>query len=92
MKKLTPDDQKKAAAIGGFVLLAAGILYYQLSDSSPTPRPIQPPVVTQAPTVNSNQSSSGTAAKNLGTTSAQLDPSLRMGPMLAAERVDLAVE
>ncbi len=41
--RLTPDLQKKALAVGGFVALAAGILYYQLSDDSPAPRPQQPP-------------------------------------------------
>jgi hypothetical protein len=88
---LSPDDQKKAIAIGAFVLLAVGILYYELSDSSPTPRPASSPVVTQTSpagtTSTSSTGSSGSAAKNLGSTSAQLDPTLKMGPMLAAERV-----
>lgn len=81
---LTPDVQKKAIAVGAFVLVAAGILYYQLSDSSPAPRPVQPVVTTQpaAPAT----ASSGTA-KSLGTTSAQLDPTLKMGPMLVTEKL-----
>ncbi len=83
--KLTADQQKKLAVVA-FVLLAGGILYYQLSDDTPTPRPAAPaPVAQQAPAVKRSGSSS--AAKNLGSTSAQLDPTLHMGPMLAAERV-----
>lgn len=84
--KLTPDAQKKTALVGAFMLLAGGILYYQLGDSNPTPRPVaQPPAVTQAPTPQPVRS--GPAAKNIATTSAQLDPTLKMGPMLAAERL-----
>ena len=44
---MTQDTQKKVA-IGGFLVLAAGILYYQLRDDSPPPRPAQP-VITTAP-------------------------------------------
>ncbi|HEY9127919.1 MAG TPA: hypothetical protein VIM62_12365, partial [Acidobacteriaceae bacterium] len=44
-----------------------------------------PPVAQQAPAVK--RSGSSNVAKNLGSTSAQLDPTLHMGPMLAAERV-----
>lgn len=82
--RLTPDTQKKAAAVGGFVLLAAGILYYQLADDGPAPRPA-PPVITSAPRAGAGAKGSGAAAKNLGTTSAQLDPTLKMGPMLVTE-------
>ena len=35
------DSQKKSIAVGGFVVLALGILYYQLRDDSPAPRPAQ---------------------------------------------------
>lgn len=82
--KLTPDAQKKAAAVGAFVLLAGGILYYQLSDNGPAPHPAQP-VITTAPSTTKG-SSHGTA-KNLGTTAAQLDPTLKMGPMLVTEQL-----
>ena len=83
--RLTPDLQKKAIAVGVFVVLAAGILYYQLSDSSPTPRPQQPPVVRTIPS-SGVQGSKGTA-KSVGTASTQLDPTLKMDAMLVTERL-----
>jgi hypothetical protein len=94
MIRLTPDQQKKGAAIGGFVLLAVGVLYYQLRDDSPAP-PVAPVVVT-APVKTASEAKSavvavpsgnvaGKAAKSLGTTSAQLDPTLRMDAMLVTE-------
>ena len=82
--KLTPDTQKKAVAVGAFVFVAAAILYYQLSDNGPAPRPTQP-VITTAPATN--KSSTNGTAKNLGTTAAQLDPTLKMGPMLVTEQL-----
>jgi hypothetical protein len=88
MIRLTPDQQKKGALIGGFVLIAAGILYYELRDDSPPP-PIAPVVVTvpvkTAPTTKAAAVPSGNVAKSLGTTSAQLDPTLRMEAMLVTE-------
>lgn len=83
--RFTADQQKKGAAIGIFVLVAAGILYYQLRDDTPAPRPaVVTAPVAPAPAV---KSSGGSSAKSLGTTSSQLDPTLHMGAMLAAERV-----
>jgi hypothetical protein len=88
MIRLTADQQKKGAAIGGFVLLAAGILYYEVRDDSPPP-PVAPVVVTApvktAPATKGAAVPSGNAAKSLGTTSAQLDPTLRMEAMLVTE-------
>ncbi len=94
MIRLTPDQQKKGAAIGGFVLLAVGILYYELRDDTPPP-PVAPVVVTAPVKTTSDAKSAvvavpsgnvaGKAAKNLGTTSAQLDPTLRMDAMLVTE-------
>ncbi|HMG02365.1 MAG TPA: hypothetical protein VK596_04480 [Edaphobacter sp.] len=83
--KLTPDTQKKAIAVGAFVLFAGGVLYYQLSDDSPAPRAPQPPVVHTVPP--SGGHASGGAAKSIGTASTQLDPTLKMEPMLVAERL-----
>jgi hypothetical protein len=96
MIRLTPDQWKKGGLIGGFVLFAAGILYYQLHDDSPAP--IAAPVVVTAPVKAAPEavktgpavavapgSVVGPAAKKTGTTSAQLDPTLRMGPMLVTE-------
>src|SRR5437879_9788937 len=94
MRQLTPDQQKKGALIGAFVLLAAGILYYDFHDDSP-PRPIAPALVSApvkaAPAAKTGTAvavtpgRSGPAAKKLGTTSAQLDPTLRMQAMLVTE-------
>jgi hypothetical protein len=84
--KMTPDTQKKAIAVFAFVLLAAGILYYQLSDTAgtPAPRPVSPtPVQT---TVPSRQRTTG-VARNVGSASTQLDPTLHMKAMLVAERL-----
>jgi len=94
MMGLTADQQKKGGLVAAFVLLAAGILYYQLRDDSPPP-PVAPVVVT-APvkTASSTKNAAvavppgnvaGAAAKSLGTTSAQLDPTLRMEAMLVTE-------
>jgi hypothetical protein len=101
MRQLTPDQQKKGGLIGAFVLLAAGILYYDFHDDSP-PRPVAPAVVSApvkvAPAAKTGASgaavavapgrSAGPAAKNLGTTSAQLDPTLRMQAMLVTESLE----
>jgi hypothetical protein len=95
MIRLTPDQQKKGAVIGAFVLVAAGVLYYDFRDDTPPP-PVAPVVVTApvkaAPAAKTGAvvavppgSSGGAAAKNLGTTSAQLDPTLRMEAMLVTE-------
>jgi hypothetical protein len=92
MIRLTPDQQKKGGLIAAFVVLAAGILYYELRDDSPPP-PIAPAVVTvparTAPAAKASAVPSGNvvgaAAKSLGTTSAQLDPTLRMDAMLVTE-------
>jgi hypothetical protein len=95
MIRLTPDQQKKGALIGTFVLVAAVILYYDFRDDTP-PRPVAPAVVSApvkaAPAAKTGAAvavppgrSTGAAAKNLGTTSAQLDPTLRMEAMLVTE-------
>jgi hypothetical protein len=93
MMRLTPDQTKKGAAIAAFVLIAAGILYHFLWDDTPPPPPA--PVVTAPVKATSSTRAAvvavppgnvaGAAAKNLGTTSAQLDPTLRMEAMLVTE-------
>ena len=85
---ITPDMQKKAIAIAAFALVAVGIAYYELRDDSP--RPVAPVAVTAparpgAGTAVPAGRAAGVAAKSVGTTSAQLDPTLRMGPMLVTE-------
>ena len=95
MIRLTADQQKKGGLIAAFVVLAGGILYYDLRDDSPK-TPVAPVVVTApakvAPATKAGVVTSvapgnraGAAAKNLGTTSAQLDPTLRMEAMLVTE-------
>src|ERR1700677_3459316 len=93
MIRLTADQQKKGGAIAAFVLVAAGVLYYELRDDSPAP--VAPPVVVTAPARSAPAAGAvvaipsgniaGAAAKKLGTTSAQLDPTLRMEAMLVTE-------
>jgi len=80
---MTPDTQKKAIAIFIFVLLAAGILYYQLSDSTPSRRPASPTAVQRTVPL----SHPAVAARNVGSASTQLDPTLHMNAMLVAERL-----
>jgi hypothetical protein len=83
MIRLTADQQKKGGIIAAFVLVAAGVLYYELRDDSPAP--VAAPVVVAPATVPTVVKVSGPAAKSLGTTSAQLDPTLRMQAMLVTE-------
>jgi hypothetical protein len=95
MIRLTPEQQKKGGLIAAFVLVAAVILYYDFRDDTP-PRPVAPAVVSApvkvAPAAKTGAAvavapgrSAGAAAKNLGRTSAQLDPTLRMEAMLVTE-------
>ncbi len=82
---LSAEDKKKALAIGGFVLLAIGILYFELGDLFVSTPPAPTPVATTA--TQTSRPASGTAVKT--TTAAastlQLDPTLKMGPMLVTE-------
>lgn len=91
--RLTPDQTKKGGAIAAFVLIAAGILYHELWDDTPPP-PVAPVVTAPVKTASSTKAATvvvppgnvaGAAAKSLGTTSAQLDPTLRMEAMLVTE-------
>jgi hypothetical protein len=84
---MTPDDKKKAVAIGGFVVLALGILYYELGDlfvsTPPAPTPVAATVVTGSRPAST--STGGGAAKTPAASTLQLDPTLKMGPMLVTE-------
>jgi hypothetical protein len=84
---LTADDKKKAIAVGVFVLIAVGVLYYEVGDtfSSPSPAasPVTAPVAAGGRTNPAGAASAGKAAA--GGSSAQLDPTLKMGPMLVTE-------
>jgi hypothetical protein len=89
MIRLTPDQQKKGGLIGAFVLVAAVILYFDFRNDTPPPAPVAPTVVTApvktVPTTKAGAVPAGNVAKSLGTTSAQLDPTLRMEAMLVTE-------
>jgi hypothetical protein len=101
MMNMTPDLQKKVAAVAGFVALAGVILYLELPHGGPAPAPavVTAPVTTASAVGGTGSSGAktgvviavppgnavGSAAKNLGTTSAQLDPTLRMAAMLVTE-------
>ena len=85
--KIGMEDKRKLGVLGVVGVMAAGAgiyLYSQLSE--PTPAPVAAPVVVSTPVAPAVKGgSSGPAAKSLGTTSAQLDPTLKMRPMLVAE-------
>jgi hypothetical protein len=88
---MTADDKKKAIAIAAFAVLAGGVLWYNLKDVFFAPAP-----VASAPAVSSG--SGGVAGATAGRpntaagsgsagsgSSLQLDPTLKMGPMLVTE-------
>jgi hypothetical protein len=85
--KMTADDQKKAIAIGGFVLLTIGIMYYELSDSSAPSAPAPVTVTSPAPAAArpGGAKVAGASSTSGATASMQLDPTLKMGPMLVTE-------
>ena len=89
MSNAGSERQKKMIAVGAFVLIAAGVLYFELRDSSPSPATTAP-VAATAPVVNAATPARGSVrggdvAKGAATGASQLDPSLRMGPMLVTE-------
>jgi hypothetical protein len=83
--KTGADDKRKKLAAGALGALAVVLVGYQLYDNlgggTPAPRPAAP-VIVDAPT---GKTGSGPAAVKVGTTSAQLDPTLHMEPMLVTE-------
>ncbi len=87
---LTPDLKKKIAAVAGFAVVAAVILWLELPhDSAPAPQAAPVIVNAQAPGSGFGGAKTvavvGTAAKSLGTISSQLDPTLKMDAMLVTE-------
>lgn len=99
---MSADTRNKAIAIVVFVLIAGGVLYWELfSGGTPNPAavaPVNPATVTTgansdnaaaAPaTVASRPAASGNTARKVGGSSAALDPALRMDAMLVAEQVE----
>ncbi len=84
--KLGTEDKKKlrlAIVAGCFGVIALGVIYNELFGGPSTPPPA--PVSVTAPAVSAAAGKSGGAAQKLGTTAAQLDPTLHMDAMLATE-------
>ena len=84
------DQQKKILAGAAFAVVAAGVLYFELSDSGGTPAPPPPPVITTVSTPVSGSPSTGVKPASTSTRAAHpsasdLDPTLHMGPMLVTE-------
>jgi hypothetical protein len=100
LKAASSEDRKKMIAVGGFVLIAAGLLYYELGGSGgSTPAPPAAPVVVTVPAPGAAADSAGTGAsgtgagaeaKLVGTSGAALDPTLHMDAMLVSEGVEYA--
>jgi hypothetical protein len=86
------EDRKKIAAVIGFVLIAAALVYFEYFYTA-APATTAPVAATQASAVSANTAPSsnppsGSAAKPLGTTSAALDPTLHMEAMLVTESLE----
>ncbi|HXE08275.1 MAG TPA: hypothetical protein VN612_10285, partial [Acidobacteriaceae bacterium] len=102
LASMSADTRNKAIAIAVFVLIAAGVLYWELfSGGTPNPAAVAPanPVASSATGNPENatavtsakvavQPAAGNAARRVGGSSATLDPALRMDAMLAAEQVE----
>jgi hypothetical protein len=86
------EDRKKIAAMIGFALIAAALVYFEYFYTA-APATTAPVAATQASAVSANTAPSsnppsGSAAKPLGTTSAALDPTLHMEAMLVTESLE----
>jgi hypothetical protein len=84
--RIGTEDKKKLGVlgiVGVFGIGAAVYMYSQLSTPDAPPAPA--PAVVTGPAAPAAKKTTGSTAKSLGTTSAQLDPTLRMGPMLVTE-------
>jgi hypothetical protein len=89
------EDRKKIAAVIGFVLIAATLVYFEYfytgAPATPAPvaaAPVPAPSASANNTAPSSNPPSGAAAKPLGTTSAALDPTLHMEAMLVTESLE----
>ncbi len=97
---MSADTRNKAIAVGVFVAIAAGILYYEFGGGTPNPAAVAPAVAT--PTASAGQdaagganenaaarpTAAGNAARRVAGGSAALDPALHMDAMLASEQVE----
>ena len=81
------EDQMKRIAVAVFVVIAAAIFYFEYF-YTPVPATTAPvATVPVAPPRSTTAAGSGKSARSLGTTSAALDPTLHMDPMLVSESV-----
>jgi hypothetical protein len=85
--KIGTEDKKKLGVLGvvGALGIGAAVYIYSQLSTPDTPPAAAPVVVTGPKAAPAVKKTVGSAAKNVGTTSAQLDPTLRMGPMLVTE-------
>ena len=87
------EDKKKLAILVVVGVVALGVMYHELfgGESAPPPvavtAPVAAPTVAKEPVVPEAVPGNpvGHAAKNVGTASTLLDPTLKMGPMLVTE-------
>jgi hypothetical protein len=94
--KIGAEDKKKLAILAVVGTLGIGSIIYIYSELSDSPAPAPAaasaapaaaarPEVATATKSSSGAGGNGTAAANVGTTAAELDPTLKMGPMLVTE-------
>jgi hypothetical protein len=84
--RIGTEDKKKLGVLGIVGVFGIGAAVYMYSQlSTPDAPPAAAPVVVTGPAAPAAKKTTGSTAKSLGTTSAQLDPTLRMGPMLVTE-------
>jgi hypothetical protein len=85
------EDRKKMAAKIGFVLIAAALFYFEYfyTGAPATPAPVAAESAPAAVAGNNPATAApGAAAKQVGTTSAALDPTLHMEAMLVTESLE----
>lgn len=90
---VSTDTRNKAIAVAAFVLLAGGILYWELfAGGTPNPAAVQQQAEAQRETAASGAppraAASGKEARQVTTGSGALDPTLRMSAMLVSESVE----
>lgn len=85
------EDRKKAIAWGGFAVLFAAIVYFELRDPNPPAAVPRPDAMGTAPAVArpvGAASSAGGVSKMPPNAAAALDPALHMDAMLVTEAVE----
>ena len=85
------EARKKNAAMIGFVLIASVLIYFEYfyTSAPATPAPVAAESAPAASAANNPATAApGAAAKQVGTTSAALDPTLHMEAMLVTESLE----